>query len=348
MSSTEYPVGVSYQGREAKGPGRGWWGPPKGTHGPGSQGGQSKYTDVDMGDYNPAQRDVRFWLSPSESGLGMESQGLQSEKSEKVRARLQELGKQYKDKILKAQQEADEAFDAYDKICRRGMQDTKLGLAAYAAAQKKYKAAIRLMDEARGKAYDIISGRKKYEGALDLRIHPYYDTPGAKASIHAGADWLEGMMQRSMKHPKVTVVPIKGRSGYYAKEQTVGIGLGESSNAVVHELGHWMEHENSSARREAEDFLSRRTKGTRTICLARYADGYGLDEYARPDKFVHPYIGKLYPDGTTEVVSMGVEMMYVDPIGFAIRDPDHFEFTYDVLRGGRGRDIGWTKKLPGM
>ncbi len=35
----------------------------------------------------------------------------------------------------------------------------------------------------------------------------------------------------------------------------------------------------------------------------------------------------------SEIVSMGVEYMYSRPIEFAAKDPDYFDFMFNLLRG---------------
>jgi hypothetical protein len=61
----------------------------------------------------------------------------------------------------------------------------------------------------------------------------------------------------------------------------------------------------------------------------RYPD----DEIAIKDNFFHPYIGKIYAKGETEIMSMGLEFMSTDPKGFAKADPDYFKFIFNTLKG---------------
>lgn len=41
--------------------------------------------------------------------------------------------------------------------------------------------------------------------------------------------------------------------------------------------------------------------------------------------------GELYACDDTEIVSMGVEKLYTDPMGFAKRDPEYFQFVCHIL-----------------
>ena len=43
-------------------------------------------------------------------------------------------------------------------------------------------------------------------------------------------------------------------------------------------------------------------------------------------------MGKRYANGDTEIISMGLEYFYSDPLKLAKDDPDYFMFMYDVLR----------------
>ena len=85
--------------------------------------------------------------------------------------------------------------------------------------------------------------------------------------------------------------------------------------------------------------------------------GYGSWELTFKDKFRNPYAGKVYPaegqltaenvreaaaafakgDFTkvrmTELVSMGMEELYLNPVKFAEQDREFFDFIIALLRG---------------
>ena len=78
--------------------------------------------------------------------------------------------------------------------------------------------------------------------------------------------------------------------------------------------------------------------------LNKIASGYRRDEYCKPDKFFDPYCGKLYTlfggrdrsfvDGTaSEIMSMGLQHLFEDPINFAKEDREYFDFVISNLRG---------------
>lgn len=45
------------------------------------------------------------------------------------------------------------------------------------------------------------------------------------------------------------------------------------------------------------------------------------------------YIGKSYPSGDTECLSMGLQLLYTNPVLFATEDPEYFRLILGVLMG---------------
>ena len=45
------------------------------------------------------------------------------------------------------------------------------------------------------------------------------------------------------------------------------------------------------------------------------------------------YIGKDYGTRSTEVLTMGTELLFNDPVAFAMKDPEFFKFIVGSLRG---------------
>jgi hypothetical protein len=137
----------------------------------------------------------------------------------------------------------------------------------------------------------------------------------------------------------------------------------------VHEMGHHFEHTLPGAKRRAKEFLDYRIAKSGTT-NQKFRDlwpdcGYELDEIGNEDDFLAAfdrwggwqpgktydvaamsadryargtvqsamYAGKYYTDGATELISMGVQLLYEDPAGFAVRDPEYFKFIVGVLDG---------------
>lgn len=133
------------------------------------------------------------------------------------------------------------------------------------------------------------------------------------------------------------VIPVKskrGRANFNLGTQTVNVSpTGDDVPVLIHEFGHWLEFKSKDVHDSALAFYDRRTAGETPKWLGK---GYGHKEVTRKDKFLHPYIGKDYGRIATEVVSMGLEYMYRDPLKLATDDPDYFDFMFNLLRGNNG------------
>lgn len=110
---------------------------------------------------------------------------------------------------------------------------------------------------------------------------------------------------------------------------TVYLAEDSGMRTYVHEMGHLLESD-YRVKTYANSFLSDRTQGEAAEWLG---DSYARDEIAKKDKFFHPYVGKIYSSESTEVISMGLEYLWKDPLAFLHDDPEYFEFIVNVIRG---------------
>lgn len=137
------------------------------------------------------------------------------------------------------------------------------------------------------------------------------------------------------------------RAFYSYNKRSVFMDTTDAPRTIVHELGHFYEHQVPGAREAAIGFWERRTKDDSFERLRDLYPNAGFDpkEWTKKDQFRHAYVGKVYyrsggnkpigPSDTidaTEVISMGIEEMYADPAGFATRDPDYFDFIWHLIR----------------
>jgi SPP1 gp7 family putative phage head morphogenesis protein len=132
------------------------------------------------------------------------------------------------------------------------------------------------------------------------------------------------------------------------------IYLSEQSDAqiVLHEIGHQLEDnpEIHSAAKRFRDSRLDTTKPPTTMRAVTGNDRFGDDELTygndgwekllldmgrspQAAKRTSWYIGKEYPWASTEVVSVGIELMYEDAARFAASDPEYFRLIAAILRG---------------
>ena len=134
----------------------------------------------------------------------------------------------------------------------------------------------------------------------------------------------------------------------------------DKHRTFVHEFGHQIEHGNPEARSLTEDFLRSRIGASEAESLKERfpTAAYRDDERGLPDDFAKAfaatgegadesmrrayYTGKDYRSKDreamkmktpTEVLSMGMELMYRDPIRFAKADPEWFDLVSGIVTG---------------
>lgn len=156
--------------------------------------------------------------------------------------------------------------------------------------------------------------------------------------------WGEGIQSLSLmvSIPGLTSrVKVKGlpegdkRSYYNNADKTVSMG-NDDPGTVIHELSHWIEYSVPEIKKEVVEFYGRRTTGEKAVKLKDVTGikSYRDNETTKVDKWMRPYMGKVYPDKSTEILSMGLELMYRNPVALAKQDPEMFDFIYSVVRRG--------------
>lgn len=115
----------------------------------------------------------------------------------------------------------------------------------------------------------------------------------------------------------------------------INLGSQFDKRVLWHELGHHIEADPVAAA-AARLFIRLRSEDGQVHTLRKLTGykGYRADEKAFKNGFFHPYVGKVYPAGYTEVFSMALES-FSSPVLLAQRiaqDPETFEFVIGYLR----------------
>lgn len=167
-----------------------------------------------------------------------------------------------------------------------------------------------------------------------------------QAEISNGVEFVSKLISPDIAK---NIPPVKfsvsqtGRAFYHPSEKTINLFRTSVHGAktVVHELGHHLEQTIPGLHDAAMAFLNYRCGNEQARKMDDKVKGfYDNHEHGRDDDFAKAfpdnshYVGKIYNEkGASEVISMGLEKLYTDPIGFAKADPEFFVFLVGAIKG---------------
>lgn len=183
-----------------------------------------------------------------------------------------------------------------------------------------------------------VLGKYRSMGVSDIEVAEHLSSTRSiagkaimQAYDHLPTDWV----RRSVEHGNLKVKTVK--RGYYShgmSEIAISKGQGNrtSFRTAIHELGHRQEHINPAILEAEKVFYEKRTQGDK---LQRLRDvsrnkGYGADEFTRVDDFIEPYMGKDYGGRAYELLTMGMDTLYTDPIELS-KDPEMFDWVVKMI-----------------
>lgn len=183
--------------------------------------------------------------------------------------------------------------------------------------------------------------------------------PKSRKAIAEGVAWVQGLLKNApplelrfgvARDGRATATDMNYAAGGIAyttikvKEDNGKKGSrGEAVHTVIHEIGHAIESQVPGASEAAREFLKHRVGNEKPRDMGEISGMHG--ELGRKNNFdkhfdeasAH-YVGKVYDTGETEIISMGLEQMYKDPVGFAKKDPEYFALIHGILSGNlRGK-----------
>ena len=239
---------------------------------------------------------------------------------------------------------------------QRLRQEYRDEIAALARAHKDLQARKKAIDKAKQPQLNDIRERFIYHGNDPTPLD--YKTAKTASKVPAIQEGIDAIRKMIVNLDNVKTSIKTGRTGRgYAQNlrryrgdeyDSVVVNKNTRARTVVHEIGHNVEYGQRTKRHAIIDFLNERTKGKngkpggerrRQLKTITGNKSYG-NETTTPDEFIDAYMGKRYNknhldhENSTEMMSMGLEMMYAEPVRFANRDPEMFDFIYDVIMRG--------------
>lgn len=154
----------------------------------------------------------------------------------------------------------------------------------------------------------------------------------SKSEVRNNIEYAYSLYPRAWVEKSVSkdkILPRKVSRGYYDGYTIAisGFNKDTKNETAVHELGHRFEEVVPGIKEKEKEFYAKRTDG---LPLEWLGPGYRKDEVTRKDDFVHAYMGKDYGGSGYELVSMGFEYAYTDPLELA-KDPEMQQWILGLL-----------------
>ncbi|WP_422932047.1 OmpH family outer membrane protein [Singulisphaera sp. PoT] len=171
-----------------------------------------------------------------------------------------------------------------------------------------------------------------------------------RENLKAAVDWYQAAFAKGqelkMSIP-VAQIPSNEEQRAYHSSGYVALSFRCPSRTAVHEIAHALDTEYKQGADDicvrTQEFLKHRVGDEKPQKLKDLFPGsrYGDDEEGRKDRFDEAfgegssawYVGKPYGRRSSEVLSMGMEYFYADPVDFAKKDPEYCKFILGILDG---------------
>jgi len=175
-------------------------------------------------------------------------------------------------------------------------------------------------------------------GNPDDVVQPGYN-PTYRNKVTDAASLVASLIHRDIMPKAIKVSGTKNkRASYDDVTRTIFINKDTSTSVIVHELVHDIEFSHPDVMRKTNSFLLKRANGQQPqkLSILTGDKGYKPHEVAYEDEWKKRggshYMGKVYKDGATELLTMGIERMLADAKSFAEKDPEYFRFMLEILR----------------
>lgn len=167
----------------------------------------------------------------------------------------------------------------------------------------------------------------------DIEFSPKFDSREKQITIKL----LNEFNQLTNGMGAKTVKKVVGDSdrAFTGPDGLVDIGKKATRENIYHELAHHIEFSDPKKAELAARWRDAKSNDITPKKLSEITGSnlYDDDELALRDDYISPYVGKVYPSGYTEVISVGVEH-FSSPNRMKElydKDPDHYNFIVGLL-----------------
>jgi hypothetical protein len=226
-------------------------------------------------------------------------------------------------------------------------------LAKKLAAQEELR---KVRDKHRDEVVKILATDKPMD--LDLRSHAERDAngkfdliplPPEQSTMMQRAHSFLTRLVRAGDSPiscNVAMIPRDEKEDRAQYSGHIRVSFHNDTSVHIHEMGHLLDDRHGIGSdkigERCAEFLRYRIKDDEVKSYKELFPGseYRDDERGAKDKFDQAfsedkayYVGKIYGGRTTEILSMGLQKLYQDPITFAEKDPEYFMFVCGIMDG---------------
>jgi hypothetical protein len=184
----------------------------------------------------------------------------------------------------------------------------------------------------------------------------FASSPIYKKRVQAATTWLQNVVHKDYL-PKSFQVnglargerasyrearPAKRATTFHpaepARPSQLNLAPDSETRTFVHEITHELEFAHPEINFAAREFLAKRRgdEDLQPLSILSPERRWRSDEISFKDKWKEyggdPYAGKTYGNNGSELVTMGVERLWRDPILFAKEDPEYFEFIVNLIQ----------------
>lgn len=167
-------------------------------------------------------------------------------------------------------------------------------------------------------------GRSLYDAELEKLYAVVNNQVSGLDEVDLFADKDGNPIDRGFANPRIPGV-YPGQINIGQKPTAAG-----QIRTLWHEFGHHLEFSNPAYKEAAVEWRRSRADTDKPVQM----DGREPDEVALPGRYINEYVGRVYPNGWTEVISMGLQnfshpRMLTD---FYRQDREHFLLILGMLR----------------
>ena len=247
----------------------------------------------------------------------------------------------HKNKEYSLKKEYDDLFEKYSKM-EWGTDEYKATYQKAKEKQAEYQKAYWQSKKMLADFAPKISKILQVENGLKFEIKA--ENKAMEENAKRLKEVLDGIIPNNVLDNKPINIHQTGKVRAFQSGQSINLHNEERIGTIIHETAHQLEENNPQMLINSLAFAKSRTEGEKQKALKKFNSSYTRDEYCKPDKFFDPYCGKLYTlfggrdrsfvDGTaSEIMSMGLQRIFEDPINFAKEDREYFDFVLSNLRG---------------